>query len=92
MNGMKGLSPIKKLAVNASFVIVCAGILIFLLRAPKETTSHLPHDEIHNRFYAIQDKKEAETHCLSCHAQDKEAPLPVDHPPKYRCLFCHKRQ
>jgi hypothetical protein len=19
------------------------------------------------------------------------APLPDDHPPKYRCLFCHKR-
>jgi hypothetical protein len=76
---------------NVLFVIVCAGILIFLLNAPEETTSPLPHDEIHNRFHEIEGKKEAEKYCLSCHDQDKEAPLPENHPPKYRCLFCHKR-
>jgi hypothetical protein len=36
-------------------------------------------------------KKEAEKFCAECHAPDKVAPLPEDHPPKYRCLFCHKR-
>jgi cytochrome c553 len=89
---MKKLSTNKKLAVNAAFLILCASILIILLKAPEETTSHLPHDENHNRFYAIKDKKEAETYCLNCHAADKEAPLAATHPPKYRCLFCHKRQ
>jgi hypothetical protein len=37
-------------------------------------------------------KKEAEQFCESCHAPGKEAPLPDNHPPKYRCLFCHKRK
>lgn len=82
---------LKLLIGNILFVIVCAGILIFLLNAPEETTSHLPHDETHNRFYEIEGKKEAEKYCLSCHDQDKEAPLPENHPPKFRCLFCHKR-
>jgi hypothetical protein len=59
--------------------------------APKETTSPLPHDDIHNPFFAIESKKEAEKSCLSCHDQGQEAPLPDNHPPKYRCLFCHKR-
>jgi hypothetical protein len=81
----------KLLIVNALFVVVCGAILIFLLKAPKETTSPLPHDEIHQRFFSIKNKKEAEQSCLSCHDQGKEAPLSENHPPKYRCLFCHKR-
>lgn len=89
---MSGLSPSRKLVLNAAFVALCIAILVFLLRAPKETTSPLPHDEIHGRFYAMEGKKEAERFCLDCHGPDREAPLPADHPPKYRCLFCHKRQ
>lgn len=77
--------------INSVFVMVCSGILIFLLKAPKETTPSLPHDEIHNQFFAIESKKEAELSCLTCHDQGKEAPLSQNHPPKYRCLFCHKR-
>ncbi len=90
-NDMKKLDSKTKLVVNLAFIIICATILIFLLRAPKETTSFLPQDENHNRFYAIKDKKEAEAYCLNCHGPDKEVPLPAEHPPKYRCLFCHKR-
>lgn len=89
---MKELISKNKVIVNGAFIVVCASILIFLLKAPKETTSHLPHDENHNRFHAISEKKEAEKYCLDCHAPDKEAPLAADHPPKYRCLLCHKRQ
>jgi hypothetical protein len=88
---MKPKKNLNRLFGNILFVIVCAGILIFLLNAPEETTSPLPHDEIHNQFHQIEGKKEAEQHCLSCHDQDKEAPLPEGHPPKFRCLFCHKR-
>ena len=43
--------------VNISFVILCAGILIFLFNAPKETTSPLPHDDIHSRFHTSRAKK-----------------------------------
>lgn len=88
---MKAQKNPKLLIGNILFVIICAGILIFLFNAPKETTAPLPHDEIHSRFYDIEGKKEAEKFCLECHEQDKVAPLPDDHPPKYRCLFCHKR-
>ncbi len=77
--------------INVIFTVICVGILVFLFKAPKETTSPLPHDDIHNPFFAIESKKEAEQSCLSCHDQGKEAPLPENHPPKYRCLFCHKR-
>jgi hypothetical protein len=81
----------KLIILNVAFIVLCGGILIFLLKAPQETTAHLPHDANHERFFAIKSKKEAETFCLSCHDAGKEAPLPEDHPPKYRCLFCHKR-
>ena len=78
--------------LNAVFVVSAAAILAFLLRAPEETTSKLPHDDIHEQFHAIESKKEAEKSCSTCHAEDGEAPLPADHPPKFRCLFCHKRE
>jgi hypothetical protein len=38
------------------------------------------------------EKKAAEKFCEECHNPEGEAgPLPKDHPPKYRCLFCHKK-
>lgn len=88
------MSPLKKnniLLLNIAFIITGAAILIFLWRAPEETTSHLPHDEIHEPFHAIKSKKEAEQSCAACHDSGQEAPLPENHPPKFRCLFCHKR-
>lgn len=73
------------------FVVVSLVILGFLFLAPEETTSKLPHDEIHQPFHEIASKKEAEKNCLQCHADEGEAPLTEDHPQKFRCLFCHKR-
>lgn len=87
----KKKNSMKVLVINALFIALCAGILVFLFNAPEETTSPLPHDDTHNKFHQIKGKKEAEKSCLDCHDQDKEAPLPSEHPPKYRCLFCHKR-
>ena len=75
---------------NILFIVGCAAILVFLLKAPPESTTKLPRDEIHLQFYPL-DKKEAEKHCGACHAPEGQAPLPKDHPPKYRCLFCHKK-
>ena len=75
---------------NLIFLGVGAAIVLFLLNAPEETTSRLPNDEKHARFMKM-DKKAAEKFCEECHSPDGEAPLPKDHPPKYRCLFCHKR-
>ncbi len=81
----------KTLVLNILFVVFCVGIFLFLWNAPEETTARLPADEDHQRFQTMK-KKEAESFCGECHNPDGDAPLPADHPPKYRCLFCHKRQ
>ncbi len=75
---------------NGLFVVICSAIFLFLWNAPEETTAMLPTDENHIRFMTM-DKKEAEKLCDECHHPSGEAPLSKDHPPKYRCLFCHKR-
>jgi hypothetical protein len=79
------------LFLNILFVVVTGGLLIFLLNAPKETTAYLPKDDNHTKFFAMQ-KKEAEKFCETCHSEEGDVPLPEGHPPKYRCLFCHKRK
>jgi cytochrome c553 len=80
----------KTLILNILFIACSIAILLFLLKAPPETTTRLPHDEIHRKFQSME-KKAAEKHCESCHFPAGVAPLPADHPPKYRCLFCHKQ-
>lgn len=89
---MTASTPKKKtILLNGVFIIFCLGIFLFLWNAPPETTAKLPHDEQHEKFFAMG-KKEAEKFCESCHNPDGMAPMPEDHPPKYRCLFCHKRE
>jgi hypothetical protein len=88
------LTSVKKtrsLLVNLAFILTCGAILVFLFNAPKETTKKLPKDPIHNRFQEMG-KKEAEKFCTECHSPKGAYPLPEGHPPKYRCLFCHKKQ
>lgn len=76
---------------NGLFLSVSVILLLFLFLAPEETTSRLPQDDIHSEFHLIKSKKEADKHCVECHTVEGDAPLPEDHPPPYRCLFCHKR-
>jgi hypothetical protein len=80
----------KTLLYNLLFLAVGGGVLLFLLNAPPESTKKLPHDLNHQRFHQM-DKKAAEKFCEECHNPQGEAPLPDGHPPKYRCLFCHKQ-
>lgn len=80
----------KTLLYNIVFIAVCLGIFLFLWTAPPETTKKLPHDQDHEKFHAMG-KKQAEKYCEPCHNPDGAAPLPGGHPPKYRCLFCHKQ-
>ena len=92
MNTEEQKSKRKNLLIyNLLFVVVCGGLFLFLWRAPEETTKFLPNDEDHATFMKM-DKKAAEKFCNDCHLPDGVAPLPEDHPPKYRCLFCHKRE
>jgi cytochrome c553 len=78
------------LLANIAFLVMSAAILTFLLKAPEKTTTSLPHNDDHNRFFGMK-KKAAGKLCVECHAPDAIVPLPADHPPKYRCLFCHRR-
>ena len=78
------------LLINIAFLVTSAAILIFLFKAPEETTAKVPHDSDHERFFAMK-KRAAGKLCTECHTPDGVYPLPECHPPKYRCLFCHKR-
>ncbi len=81
---------INSLFLNVAFLLSGAAILFFLFNAPEETTAKLPKDPDHSRFQEMK-KKEAEKFCTECHVPEGVSPLPEGHPPKYRCLFCHKR-
>ncbi|MBW6521532.1 MAG: hypothetical protein K0A99_11095 [Desulfoarculaceae bacterium] len=80
----------RSVLLNIAFILSCGAILFFLFNAPKETTAKLPNDPDHSRFQEMK-KKEAEKFCTECHFPQGVSPLPENHPPKYRCLFCHKR-
>ena len=71
---------------NIGFLLVSLIIIIVLLLAPKETTPRLPHNKEHIKFYSMK-KKYAEKYCSECHKK-----LSKKHPPKFRCLLCHKKE
>jgi hypothetical protein len=65
----------------------------FLLLAPEETTSPVPHDDTHQEIFLMveaEGKKATEKTCVQCHYDDGGIPFPPEHPTKSRCLFCHK--
>ena len=67
-------------------------IVVVLWMAPEESTTRVPKDDDHLRFYSMvqkEGKKAAEKFCQDCH-KEGGVPFPKDHPPKSRCLFCHK--
>lgn len=75
-------------------LIGAVAIVLFLLAAPDETTKRVPTDDTHQKFYSLvktDGKKAAEKFCEDCHNEEQVA-FPKDHPPKFRCLFCHKLQ
>ncbi len=80
------------LLLNIAFLALSAALLLFLWRAPEESTPFLPHDTSHENFFAIESKKEVESFCAECHAPEMTAPLSESHPEGNRCLFCHKRR
>ncbi len=73
--------------------LVGAVLAVVLTISGEETTKKVPFDEFHrSSFETLRQtgsKMEAEKGCEGCHGE-KTRPLPADHPPKNRCLFCHK--
>ena len=73
-------------------IAIAIAILAFLWQAPPESTSRVPYDETHRRYHDLvksDGKKAAEKFCEECH-NPTGVPFPPGHPPKSRCLFCHK--
>ena len=50
-----------------------------------------PDASFFKKTFYRPDKKAAEKLCEPCHTQYKIS-MPPNHPPKHRCLFCHKLQ
>ena len=75
----------KQRLFNIGFLLVSVIILTVLLLAPKETTPRVPFDNKHKIFFKMK-KREAEKYCEKCHKK-----LSKNHPPKQRCLLCHKK-
>jgi hypothetical protein len=48
-----------------------------------------PDATLFTRAFFKPDKKGAEVYCEPCH-KEKGVPFPPNHPPKNRCLLCHK--
>lgn len=48
-----------------------------------------PDASFFKRAFFKPDKQGAEAYCEPCH-KEKGVPFPPNHPPKNRCLFCHK--
>ena len=74
----------KKLIANLIFILIGIIIVIILKMAPEPTTPPLPHDMNHKKFFKMK-KIKAEKFCSNCHKK-----LPKKHPPKLRCLLCHR--
>jgi hypothetical protein len=68
---------------NILFIAVLISIVALLYVFSTEEMIPIPPDEEHEGI-----NEEA---CLDCHGAEKESPLKKDHPPKYKCLKCHKR-
>jgi len=73
--------------------LVAAVLAFFYFISSEEKTKKVPFNEPHRSSYEIfqktGSKSEAEKGCDVCH-NDTARPLPKGHPPKERCLFCHK--
>ncbi|HIJ97091.1 MAG TPA: cytochrome C [Desulfuromonadales bacterium] len=89
-----------------AMVVVVLGIFVWISGKEKTTTvprdamhqvsydaafknAPGPDASIFKRAFFKPDKKGAEVYCEPCH-REKEVPFPPNHPPKNRCLFCHK--
>ncbi|MDD2318463.1 MAG: cytochrome C [Geobacteraceae bacterium] len=76
------------------FVALIGAVLAVVLSiSGEEKTKKVPFDESHQPAYETLRKTgskiETEKGCEDCHNQATR-PLPAAHPPKNRCLFCHK--
>jgi len=76
----------------AFIILISLVVLCLWLLTTEQTTLRIPPDDDHRellQIYRAGGKKAAERECRTCHGDDG-IPLSELHPPKYRCMFCHK--
>ncbi|MDA8429019.1 MAG: cytochrome C [Geobacteraceae bacterium] len=73
--------------------LIVVVLAIFIGISGKEKTKRVPLDDKHRPFYETyaktHDKQETEKGCETCH-NENVIKFPPNHPPKNRCLLCHK--
>jgi len=73
-------------------ILIPLVVLCLWLLTTEQTTVRIPLNDDHYESletYRTDGKKAAEQVCRTCHG-DEGLPLSEIHPPKYRCMFCHK--
>lgn len=70
---------------NIIFLAIVILIAALLYSLSTKKVVQIPSDEKHANV--VEEKI-----CFDCHAEDKGNPLKKNHPPKYQCFKCHKRQ
>ena len=76
--------------LNLLFLLVGAGILFLLWLAPPASTPVIAIVVEVCRLLSGSSCA-AELECLARDGPEMSNPLPKQHPPPYRCLFCHRR-
>jgi hypothetical protein len=76
-----------ELKTGTKNVIFVVGVTLVVgtltLLSGSRTKRYVPVDEHHPRPLAVE-------LCRDCHAPGKMAPQPASHPPKEKCLLCHR--
>lgn len=75
------LTRLQKNLVFYGGALLMVGSLALLSGARK--TRYVPQDENHPRPLVV-------TQCRDCHAPGKVAPQSANHPPKEKCMLCHR--
>lgn len=78
-----------ELKTSTKNVIFVVGVTLVVgtlyLLSGSRPKRYVPVDEHHPRPLAVE-------LCRDCHAPGKMAPQPASHPPKEKCLLCHRDQ
>jgi len=75
------MTRLQKNLVFYGGALLMVGTLALLSGARK--SRYVPLDEHHPRPLVVEG-------CRECHAPGKMAPQPATHPPKEKCLLCHR--
>lgn len=72
--------------VQKNFIFYGGALLVIgtlALLSGSRTTRYVPVDDHHPRPLAVEG-------CRECHAPGKMAPQSPKHPPKEKCMLCHR--